>query len=74
VAYRWRRASNSLSLDFTGSGARATLRLLLPDATSQVALVSLDGWPQPIRIDQVFGSRYVVVQTEQGSGRLEVVW
>ena len=74
VAYRWRRAAGSLTLDFTGSGTRATLRLLLPEAISQVALVTLDGQPQPIKIDQVFGSRYVVVQAEQGSGRVEVTW
>ena len=36
--------------------------------------VTLDGQPQPIKIDQVFGSRYVVVQAEQGSGRVEVAW
>ena len=35
---------------------------------------TLDGQPQPIKIDQVFGSRYVVAQAEQGSGRLEVAW
>jgi len=74
VAYRWRRAASGLTLDFTGSGARVTLRLLLPDAISQVALVTLDGQPQPLQLDQVFGSRYVVVQAEQGSGRLEVAW
>jgi hypothetical protein len=74
VAYRWRRAANGLALDFTGSGAHATLRLLLPEAVAQVALVSLDGRPQPIRIDQVFGSRYVVAQADEGSGRLEITW
>ncbi len=74
VAYRWRRAARGLTLDFTGSGARATLRLLLPETISRVALVTLDGQPQPIKIDRVFGSRYVVAQAEQGSGRLEVTW
>jgi hypothetical protein len=74
VAYRWRRAAAGLTFDFTGSGKRATLRLLLPEATSQVGRVTLDGQPQPIQIDQVFGSRYVVVHAEQGSGRLEVTW
>jgi hypothetical protein len=74
VAYHWRRAAASLILDFTGSGTRATLRLLLPEAITQVALVTLDGQPQPIKIEQVFGSRYVVVQVEQGSGRVEVTW
>jgi hypothetical protein len=74
VAYRWRRMASGLTLDFTGSGSRVTLRLLLPEAISRVALVTLDGRRQPIKLDQVFGSRYVVVQAEQGSGRLEVVW
>jgi hypothetical protein len=74
VAYRWRRAAGGLTLDFTGSGTRATLRLLLPEAIGQVALVTLDGQPQPLKIDQVFGSRYVMVQAEQGSGRVEVTW
>jgi hypothetical protein len=74
IAYRWCRAAGGLTLDFTGSGTRATLRLLLPAAISQVALVTLNGQPQPVKIDQVFGSRYVVVQAEQGSGRLEVTW
>jgi hypothetical protein len=74
MAYRWRRAANGLTLDFTGSGTRVTLRLLLPETISEVALVTLDGKPQPIQLDQVFGSRYVVLQAEQGSGRLEIVW
>jgi len=74
VAYRWRRAAGGLTLDFTGSGTRATLRLLLPEAIPQVALVTLDGQPQPIKIEQVFGSRYVVVQAEHGSGRVEITW
>ena len=74
AAYRWYRAPSGLTLDFTGSGKRATLRLLLPEAIGQVLLVTLDGRPQPITIDQVFGSRYIVVQAEQGSGRVEVSW
>ena len=74
IAYRWRRAAGGLTLDFTGSGTRATLRLLLPAAISKVALVTLDGQPQRVKIEQVFGSRYVVVQAEQSSGRLEVTW
>jgi hypothetical protein len=74
VAYRWRRANTGITLDFTGSGERASLRLLLPEAISQVALVTLDGRPQPVKIEQVFGSRYVVVEAGQGSGRVEVAW
>src|SRR4051812_21893118 len=74
LAYRWQRTAGGLTLDFTGSGKRATLRLLLPEAISQVGRVTLDGQPQPIEIDQVFGSRYVVVHAEQGSGRVEVSW
>jgi len=74
VAYRWRRVAGGLTLDFTGSGTRATLRLLLPEAIPKVALVTLDGQSQPIKIEQVFGSRYVVVQAEHGSGRVEVAW
>jgi hypothetical protein len=74
VAYRWQRAASGLTLDFTGSGARATLRLLLPEPIPHVALVTLDGQPQQIKIDQVFGSRYIVVQSEQGSGQLKVTW
>ncbi len=74
VAYRWQRAAGGLTLDFTGSGKRALLRLLLPEALPQIALVTLDGQPQPIKIDQVFGSRYLVIQAEQGSGRVEVTW
>jgi hypothetical protein len=74
VAYRWQREADSLMLDFTGSGKRATLRLLLPEAIAQVTQVTLDDQPQPIKIEQVFGSRYVVVQAEQGSGQVEVTF
>jgi hypothetical protein len=74
VAYRWRRASGRLTLDFTGSGERATIRLLLPVRVTKIAQVTLDGVRQATKIDKVFGSRYVVVEAEQSSGRVEVTW
>jgi hypothetical protein len=74
VAYRWRRAAGGLTLDFTGSGQRATLRLLLPDKIDKVALVTLDGVRQPLKIETVFGSRYVVVEARELSGRVELTW
>jgi hypothetical protein len=74
VAYRWQRATDRLTLDFTGSGERVVIRLLLPETVAQVAQVTLDGDALPIKIEQVFGSRYVIVQAAQGSGRVEVIW
>jgi hypothetical protein len=75
IAYRWRRAASGLTLDFTGSGERATLRLLLPpDKIDKVALVTLDGVRQPLKIETIFGSRYVVVEARQLSGRVELTW
>jgi hypothetical protein len=75
IAYRWRRAASGLTLDFTGSGECATLRLLLPpDKIDKVALVTLDGVRQPLKIETRFGSRYVVVEARQLSGRVELTW
>ncbi|HEU5098281.1 MAG TPA: hypothetical protein VFU22_04650 [Roseiflexaceae bacterium] len=74
VAYHWHREDDRLTLDFTGSGERVTMRLLLPEAVDHVAQVMLDGNALPIKIEQVFGSRYAIVQADQGSGRVEVAW
>jgi hypothetical protein len=74
VAYRWQRAERGLALDFSGSGERASLRLLLPAGVEQLAEVRLDGAAHEYTIADIFGSRYVVVQVERGSGRVEVTW
>jgi hypothetical protein len=74
VAYRWRHAAGALTLDFTGSGERAHVRLLLPAGVEQVTEVALDGAPQAYQIEDVFGSRYVDLEIERGSGVVEVVW
>jgi hypothetical protein len=74
LAYRWRRGARSLALDFTGSGERVRMRLLLPQGVKTVAEVALDGKIQQYTIDEVFGSRYVVLDARQGSGMVEVRW
>ncbi|MFL5800372.1 MAG: hypothetical protein ACJ8CR_01230, partial [Roseiflexaceae bacterium] len=74
VAYRWRRTAHALALDFTGSGERVRVRLLLPAGVEQVAKVTLDGAPQSYQIENLFGSRYVDLEIERGSGAVEVVW
>jgi hypothetical protein len=74
VAYRWRRAAHALALDFTGSGERVRMRLLLPEGMGQIVKVTLDGAPQVYQIENLFGSRYVDLEIERGSGAVEVLW
>jgi hypothetical protein len=74
VAYRWRRAATSLALDFTGTGERVLVRLLLPEGVKGPTRVTFQGSKQPYSIEEVFGSRYVVFAVETGSGSVEVEW
>ncbi len=74
IAYRWRREPNALLLDFTGSGERVQIRLLLPAGIERVAAVTLDGTPQEYQIEDVFGSHYVELDVERGSGAVVVTF
>jgi len=74
VAYRWSRAASKLTLDFSGSGERVRVRLLLPPGVEKVAQVTLDGAAHEYRVADIFGSHYVELTSEQGSGRVEVTW
>jgi hypothetical protein len=74
MAYRWRRAANTLTLDFSGSGERASVRLLLPEGVEQVAQVMLDGAAHEYNVEDVFGGHYVELEVEHGSGTVEIRW
>lgn len=74
VAYRWERAARGLRLELTGSGERATVRLLLPAEAGEVRAVRLDGAAWPHQVDDVFGSRYVELELGRVGGVVEVEW
>jgi hypothetical protein len=70
AAYRWhyepaarKGGPQSISVEATGSGDSATLRILLPAAARQVTKVTLNGQPVAPQIQAVGLSRYVVVNT-----------
>jgi hypothetical protein len=58
ASYRYRRRSDAISLQFTGSGASADLSLLLP-AEAPVTALMLNGVPLPYEIIRVERSRYL---------------
>jgi hypothetical protein len=74
AAYRWRRGATGLALDFTGSGERVVVRLLLPEGIGEIANVALDGQPHAYTVEEVYGSRYVTLEVGAGSGSIEVGW
>jgi hypothetical protein len=74
VAYRWQRNDDSLTLDFTGSAERTTIRLLLPEGEKEVISVRLNGQPHASATEDVFGSWYARLDVEGGSGVVEVEW
>jgi len=74
VAYHWRRAATGMTLDFSGSGAHVQVRLLLPAGRSAVGSVLLDGQRHAYAIEDVYGSRYVVLDVMAGSGLVELRW
>ncbi len=73
VAYRWQRESDGLRLIWTGSGDRATLRLLLPADAPAAARVEHNGTYQAATMETVGASRYVVLDAPP-SGELIVRW
>jgi hypothetical protein len=81
IAYRWERDDHALRLTLTGSGnpsaagsqGKVQLRMLLPESVERPATVTLNGKPQPIEIDTVFGSRYVQIAAPTNS-LVEVAW
>lgn len=73
-AYRWQRGARSITLEFTGSGQKTALQVLLPSQISSVTSVLLDGNAQEYQVDDVFGSQYVTLEVNAGSGMLEIQW
>jgi hypothetical protein len=74
MAYRWSRAASKLTFDFSGSGERASVRLLLPAGVEQIARVTLDGAAHQYRVADIFGSHYVELTAARSSGTVEVIW
>jgi hypothetical protein len=66
VAYRWEWRANSITLDVTGSGEHATIRLLLPPQASGDVTAQRNGRPAAFELEQVQGSHYVVLDIEDG--------
>jgi hypothetical protein len=64
VAYRWERLPRGLRLTLAGSGERAMVRLLLPEDAPTPTTLTSAGVSAPIAIDEVFGSRYVTLETD----------
>ncbi len=73
IAYRWRRAANRITLDFTGSGDRVTVRILLPEGVNAIAEARLNGQPHAHAVEEIYGSRYVTLAAG-GSGALDITW
>jgi hypothetical protein len=73
AAYRWSRAAQAITVEFTGAGDQAELRVLLPAGIRQPRSVRLDGSPAEHELRDLFGSQYVIVEAA-GSGVLEVGW
>ncbi|MFO7168247.1 MAG: hypothetical protein DIU80_009515 [Chloroflexota bacterium] len=74
VAYVWRREERGLRLEFTGSGERAKVRLLLPDEAPEAVRMEVDGQEAPHEIEREGASRYATTTVEAGSGTVEVTW
>jgi hypothetical protein len=74
VAYTWRRASQRLTLDLTGSWQRARIRLLLPEEADGTITVQRDGAIVPTEIEQVGSSRYVLIEATGGNATVAVTW
>jgi hypothetical protein len=71
AAYRWEWRANTITLDVTGSGERAKVRLLLPAEAGDNITARVNGRPAPFEFERVQGSRYVVLNVE-GGGVVEV--
>ncbi|NTV64019.1 MAG: hypothetical protein HGA65_10860 [Oscillochloris sp.] len=68
AAYRWQLEPSEgghqrLSVEATGSGDSATLRILLPPNSGEVGQVLLNGQPVAPQVETIAFSRYVVVNT-----------
>jgi hypothetical protein len=74
VAYRWRRGARDLTFEYTGSGERVFIRLLLPEGVTQVARVTVAGAQSTYTVEEVFGSRYVAIELPADSATVEVAW
>jgi hypothetical protein len=74
AAYRWEHGQQTIRLEYTGSGDHVELSILLPETVSKVAHVTLNATLATYEIRNIFGSRYVVLEAQSGSGILEISW
>jgi hypothetical protein len=73
LAYRWQRVDGGLRFEWTGTGERTHLRLLVPKGErSQGAELRIDGQLVEHELEDVYGSKYVEYSVDVGSGVAEL--
>jgi hypothetical protein len=70
-SYVWTRRERGIGLEFSGSGAKARIRILMPPGATPSA-VKVDGTPAQFDIERIAGSSYVRVESEAQRGDLAV--
>ena len=73
IAYSWQREPNSFRLQWTGSGQRAALHLLVPAEAPDVVDVAINGHTQKVRITTVGASRYLDLEPLSGE-EVVITW
>ncbi|HYF62942.1 MAG TPA: hypothetical protein VD886_09035 [Herpetosiphonaceae bacterium] len=74
VAYDWRREERGLRLDLTGSGERATIRLLLPPEAPDSPSVTVNGAPTLAAVRAEGESRYLEFTLIDPTAAVAVSW
>lgn len=69
--YVWARLAREIKVDFSGSGDKARVRVLLP-AGAKPQAVTVDGKPSQFNVEQVAGSDYVVITTTALRGIISI--
>ena len=71
LTYAWTRDGREIRLDYSGSGEKARLRVLLPTG-AKAQSVTVDGRPTPFTVKRVAESDYVVISVTVLSGTATV--
>lgn len=71
-AYEWIREPQRIVLLFTGSATSTQLRMLLPQGQKKIRAALLDGQPIDYEIEERSSNHYVILNTTQGFGTVEI--
>lgn len=71
-AYEWIREPQRIVLLFTGSATSTQLRMLLPQGQKKIRAALLDGQPIDYEIEERSSNHYVILNTTQGFGTIEI--